>query len=40
MADIRDLSERLWTGTLASSEAHPVTAQYRDGDEILDGVLF
>jgi alkyl sulfatase BDS1-like metallo-beta-lactamase superfamily hydrolase len=40
MVDIRDLSERLWTGTLESSDAHPVTAQYREGDEILDGVLF
>ena len=40
MADIRDLAERLWNGTLESSEAHPVTAQYTEGDEILDGVLF
>ncbi|HXK33925.1 MAG TPA: alkyl sulfatase dimerization domain-containing protein [Dehalococcoidia bacterium] len=40
MPDIRDLAERLWTGTLDSSEAHPVTAQYREGDEILPGVLF
>jgi alkyl sulfatase BDS1-like metallo-beta-lactamase superfamily hydrolase len=39
MPDIRDLAERLWNGTLDSSEAHPVTAQYREGDEILDGVL-
>ena len=40
MADIRDLAERLWNGTLDSSEAHPVTAQYTEGDEILDGLLF
>jgi alkyl sulfatase BDS1-like metallo-beta-lactamase superfamily hydrolase len=40
MTDIRDLAERLWNGTLESSEAHPVTAQYREGDEILEGVLF
>ncbi len=40
MADIRDLAERLWNGTLESSEAHPVTAQYTEGQEILGGVLF
>ncbi len=40
MPDIRDLAERLWTGTLDSSEAHPVTAQYTEGQEILDGVLY
>ncbi len=40
MADIRDLAERLWTGNLTSGEAHPVTAQFRQGDEILPGVLF
>ncbi len=40
MSKIRDLAERLWTGTLTSGEAHPVTEQYREGDEILDGVLF
>jgi alkyl sulfatase BDS1-like metallo-beta-lactamase superfamily hydrolase len=40
MPDIRDLMERLWTGNLTSGEAHPVTAQYREGDEILPGVLF
>lgn len=40
MPDIRDLAERLWTGSLDASEAHPVTAQYREGDEILPGVLF
>ncbi len=40
MADIRDLAERLWTGNLTSGEAHPVTAQFREGDEILPGVLF
>jgi alkyl sulfatase BDS1-like metallo-beta-lactamase superfamily hydrolase len=40
MPDIRDLAERLWTGNLTSGEAHPVTAQFREGDEILPGVLF
>jgi alkyl sulfatase BDS1-like metallo-beta-lactamase superfamily hydrolase len=40
MSKIRDLAEKLWTGTLSSGEAHPVTEQYRVGDEILDGVLF
>jgi len=40
MADIRDLAERLWAGNLTSGEAHPVTAQFREGDEILPGVLF
>jgi len=40
MSKIRDLAERLWNGTLTSGEEHPVTAQYREGDEILDGVLF
>jgi hypothetical protein len=37
MADIRDLAERLWTGNLTSGEAHPVTAQFREGDEIPAG---
>jgi hypothetical protein len=27
MSKIRDLAEKLWTGTLSSGEAHPVTAQ-------------
>ena len=40
MTDIRDLSERLWTGALDSADAHPVHARYPEGDEILDGVLF
>jgi alkyl sulfatase BDS1-like metallo-beta-lactamase superfamily hydrolase len=40
MSKIRDLAERLWTGTLDPQEAHPVTAQFPEGDEILDGVLF
>jgi alkyl sulfatase BDS1-like metallo-beta-lactamase superfamily hydrolase len=40
MSKIRELAERLWTGTLDPQEAHPVTAQYPEGDEILDGVLF
>jgi alkyl sulfatase BDS1-like metallo-beta-lactamase superfamily hydrolase len=40
MPDIRDLAERLWTGNLTSGEAHPVTAQFREGDEILPSVLF
>ena len=40
MSKIRDLSERLWTGNLDTSEAHPVTARYPEGDEILDGVLY
>ena len=40
MSNIRDLAEKLWNGDLTSGEAHPVTAQYREGDEILDGVLF
>ena len=40
MPDIRDLAERLWSGNLTSGEAHPVTEQYREGDEILPGVLF
>jgi alkyl sulfatase BDS1-like metallo-beta-lactamase superfamily hydrolase len=40
MSKIREIAERLWAGTLSSGEAHPVTEQYREGDEILDGVLF
>ncbi|MBI5287498.1 MAG: MBL fold metallo-hydrolase [Chloroflexi bacterium] len=40
MSKIRDIAERLWTGALSSGEAHPVTEQYREGDEILDGVLY
>ncbi len=40
MSKIRELAEQLWQGTLDPGEQHPVTAQYREGDEILDGVLF
>lgn len=40
MVDIRELSERLWSGDVASAEAHPVHARYPEGQEILDGVLF
>jgi len=40
MTDIRDLSERLWSGDVASASAHPVHARYPEGQEILDGVLF
>lgn len=40
MTDIRELSERLWSGDLASASAHPVHARYPEGQEILDGVLF
>jgi alkyl sulfatase BDS1-like metallo-beta-lactamase superfamily hydrolase len=40
MSKIRELSEQLWTGTLPSSDSHPVHQRYPEGDEILDGVLF
>jgi alkyl sulfatase BDS1-like metallo-beta-lactamase superfamily hydrolase len=40
MSKIRNLAERLWNGTLDPQEAHPVTAQFREGDEIADGLLF
>ena len=30
MTDIRDLSERLWTGALDSADAHPVHARFRE----------
>jgi alkyl sulfatase BDS1-like metallo-beta-lactamase superfamily hydrolase len=40
MAGIRDVAERLWTGTLRSDEAHPVTQRYPEGDEIDDGMLY
>jgi alkyl sulfatase BDS1-like metallo-beta-lactamase superfamily hydrolase len=40
MSKIRDLSERLWNGTIDSKAEHPVTARYPEGDEILDGVLY
>jgi alkyl sulfatase BDS1-like metallo-beta-lactamase superfamily hydrolase len=40
MADIRDISERLWNGTLSTSEIHPVTTQYPEGVELQDGILF
>ena len=40
MSKIRDLAERLWNGTLDPQEQHPVTAQFREGDEIADNVLF
>lgn len=40
MSKIREIAERLWNGSLDPGEAHPVTATYPEGDEILDGVLF
>ncbi len=40
MSKIRDLSERLWNGTLDSKAEHPVTGRHPEGDEILDGVLY
>jgi len=40
MSKIRELSEQLWSGDLASADAHPVHQRYPEGDEILDGVLF
>ncbi len=40
MSKIRELAERLWNGTLDPQEQHPVTAQFREGDEIADNVLF
>jgi alkyl sulfatase BDS1-like metallo-beta-lactamase superfamily hydrolase len=40
MADIRDISERLWNGDASTEVHHPVTGQARDGQEILDGVLY
>ena len=40
MSKIRELSEQLWNGDLASADAHPVHQRYPEGDEILDGVLF
>jgi alkyl sulfatase BDS1-like metallo-beta-lactamase superfamily hydrolase len=40
MPDIRDLADRLWNGTLAPEEAHPLTIRCQEGDEIADGVLF
>jgi len=40
MSDVRDLSERLWQGTLTTHEAHPIGTQARDGEEIGAGVLY
>ncbi len=40
MSKIRDLAERQWTGKLNPQDAHPVTSQFREGDEIGDGLLF
>ncbi len=40
MPDIRDLSERLWNGTLDPNESHPVVTRYPEGQEILPGLLF
>jgi len=40
MSKIRELSERLWSGDVASADVHPVHQRYPEGDEILDGVLF
>ncbi|MBI2767394.1 MAG: MBL fold metallo-hydrolase [Chloroflexi bacterium] len=40
LPDIRDLTEQLWNGSLTTHEAHPISAQFRDGQEIADGVLY
>jgi alkyl sulfatase BDS1-like metallo-beta-lactamase superfamily hydrolase len=42
MADIRDIAERLWTGSADPTDpaVHPVHARYPEGTEIADGVLF
>jgi alkyl sulfatase BDS1-like metallo-beta-lactamase superfamily hydrolase len=40
MSKIREAAERLWSGQVSSGEQHPVTAQFREGDEIADGVLY
>lgn len=40
MADVRDLSERLWQGTLTTHEAHPIAADARAGEEIGEGLLY
>ena len=39
-AGIRDLSERLWNGEVDTQEIHPIRAQFRDGEELSDGLLF
>lgn len=40
MADVRDISERLWNGDASTAVHHPVTDQVREGQEILDRVLY
>jgi alkyl sulfatase BDS1-like metallo-beta-lactamase superfamily hydrolase len=40
MTDLRDLADRLWNGTLSTSEAHPVAAPFPEGEEVFPGVLY
>jgi len=40
MADIRELAEQLWTGAITTHQAHPIAADFRDGQEIDDGLLY
>lgn len=40
MVDILDLAERIWNGSMAADEAHPVHARFPEGQEIIDGVLY
>jgi alkyl sulfatase BDS1-like metallo-beta-lactamase superfamily hydrolase len=40
MADIRDIAERMWNGSMTTQEAHPIGAHFREGQEIAEGVLY
>ncbi len=40
MTSIRELSDQLWNGEVDTQEVHPIRAQFRDGEEMGDGLLF
>ncbi|MBI2751756.1 MAG: MBL fold metallo-hydrolase [Burkholderiales bacterium] len=40
MADIRTIADQVWNGTVDTQAVHPITAEFKDGEEIAAGVLF
>ena len=40
MTSIREISDKLWNGDLDTQEIHPIRFQFRDGEELDEGLLF
>ncbi|MGI8551922.1 MAG: alkyl sulfatase dimerization domain-containing protein [Dehalococcoidia bacterium] len=40
MPGVRELAEQLWTGSLDTTQFHPVTSRLPEGEEIADGLLY